>query len=372
MTIYAQRLERVQGELQQQGIDCLALVPGNNLLYMTGANFHLMERPTTLLIPAKGQPVMVLPALESLKLELPGLKAAQGFSYQDGTDPAEAYRNAFAVLPEIHRIAVEHLTMRVLELRLVQRFVPAAEVVDGGPVMSSLRVRKDAAEIAAMKQAISISERALTEVLAWLRPGMSEREIASRLMVRQIELGGAGELPFEPILLSGPNSALPHGTPGERKVQSGDVLLFDFGIRSGGYCSDITRTFFVGEASEEARGVYEAVRRANEAARLAARPGLPCQELDRIARKVIVDAGYGEYFTHRLGHGLGMDGHEHPYMVEGNEQLLEVGMTFTIEPGIYIPGLAGVRIEDDVVITETGAESLTTFPRELSVLGGAE
>jgi Xaa-Pro dipeptidase len=231
-------------------------------------------------------------------------------------------------------------------------------VVDANPVMDVLRQFKTADEIAQMRAAVKVSEKALGEVLAEVRPGMTEREVATMLSRAQSQAGGE-EIPFLPIVLAGGRAALPHGGPTDRVIQSGEVLLLDFGTRQGGYVSDITRTF----------AVYEAVRAANEAGRQAARPGVTCQEVDRAARKVIEEAGFGEYFIHRTGHGIGLDGHERPYIVEGNEVVLEPGMTFTVEPGIYIAGEIGVRIEDDVVITEDGCESLSTFDRKLQVIG---
>lgn len=182
--------------------------------------------------------------------------------------------------------------------------------------------------------------------------------------------GGGGVLPFEPIVLAGARGALPHGIQNETVIKPADMLLLDFGTSAGGYISDITRVFFVGKPpSGKFAEVYEAVKGANAAGRAAAKPGVACQEVDRAARKVIEDAGFGEYFIHRVGHGIGMEGHEGPYMVEGNTLPLEVGMTFTVEPGIYIPGEIGVRIEDDMVVTPDGAESLTTFNRDVTVIG---
>jgi Xaa-Pro dipeptidase len=233
--------------------------------------------------------------------------------------------------------------------------------------MAQLRLIKDADEIAALRRAIEITEQALDDVLAAVHVGMTERQIANLLTQALLQRGAEG-LAFEPLIQSGPNTALPHATPGERAVQAGELLLLDFGITIDGYASDITRTFVVGHVSEEIKKIYELVKQANAAGRAASRPGVSGQEVDRAARKVIVDGGYGQYFTHRTGHGLGLEGHEPPYMVEGNAVPLEVGNTFTIEPGIYVPGLGGVRIEDDVVIVAGGAESMTAYDRELRII----
>jgi Xaa-Pro dipeptidase len=233
--------------------------------------------------------------------------------------------------------------------------------------MDTLRLRKGDDELDAMREAIRISEAALEEVLVATRTDMTERELAMHLSLAQSRLGG-GHQPFAPIVLFGERSALPHGTPSDRKLQGGDLILVDFGTSSAGYISDITRCFHWGEPTERTREIHTIVERANAAAREAAGPGVPCEEVDRAARSVIEEAGYGEYFIHRTGHGIGLGGHESPYIVKGNTQELAPGMTFTIEPGIYIPSEVGVRIEDNMLITEDGATSLTSYPRELREL----
>jgi Xaa-Pro dipeptidase len=367
--MFAERLERLREELQTRQLACLALVPGANLTYMTGLSFHLMERPTVLFVPSQGLPVFVVPSLEMTKFDehMPFELAA--FSYTDEQGPSEAFRQAAAALPEAQTLAVEHLGMRVMELRLVQRHMVNTTVSDAAPVMDALRQYKSAAEVELMRSAIAISETALARVIAGVRPGMTEREVASHLSLAQIEAGG-GPIPFDPIVLAGPRAALPHGVPGDTPIRAGQVLLLDFGTRRGGYISDITRTFAVGRPLEGTHlEAYEAVRAANAAGLAAAGPGVPCQEVDRAARKAIEQAGFGKYFIHRTGHGIGLDGHEQPYIVEGNQTLLAAGMTFTVEPGIYIPGEIGVRIEDNVLITPDGAECLTTFSRDLMVIG---
>jgi Xaa-Pro dipeptidase len=175
-------------------------------------------------------------------------------------------------------------------------------------------------------------------------------------------------MPFEPIVVAGPNAASPHAVPSDRPIRPGEPIVIDCGAVMGGYVSDITRTVAFGGLPEEMMRVYEVVRRANEAGRAAVRPGRAAQEVDRAARRVIREAGYGDYFIHRTGHGLGLEVHEPPYIVEGNRLPLQVGMTFTVEPGVYLPGVGGVRIEDDMLVTPEGAETLTAFPRELIVV----
>lgn len=366
--MYGERLARLQQALVARNLSAVAVLPGTNLTYLTGLSFHLMERPTVLLVPAEGQPAFIAPVLEKARLaEAPFPMTLHTYSDGEGSDAA--FQAAFDTLPEVAELAVEYLVMRVLELRLVQRRAPNAIVVDAGPLFDALRQVKAEAEIAQMRQAIELTEDALRVVVNRVRVGMTEREIAGMLTLALMERGG-GPVPFEPIVLAGERAALPHGAPTDRALAEGDVLLIDFGSSVGGYVSDITRTFAVGRPLESrSRAVYEAVKAANAAGRAAAGPGVPAQEVDRAARQAIEDAGFGEYFIHRTGHGIGLSAHEGPYIVEGSEVVLEPGMAFTVEPGVYIPGEVGVRIEDDVIITEDGAESLTRYGRDPVVIG---
>ncbi len=221
-----------------------------------------------------------------------------------------------------------------------------------------------------MRHAVKIAQDALEATIPLIKMGMSEKELSSELVVQLLRHGSEPEMPFAPIVSSGPNAANPHASPTERKLQPGDLLVVDWGATYDGYISDLTRTFAVGEVDEEYQKIHQIVQEANAAGRAAARPGVPCAAVDKAARAVIEAAGYGKYFTHRTGHGIGMEGHEEPYMRGDNMQLLEPGMAFTVEPGIYLPDRNGVRIEDNVVITETGADVLSDMPREIRIVGG--
>ena len=365
------RVQRLVDEMRENGVDCTAVVPGPNMVYLTGLHFHLSERPVIAFFPSTGQPALLVPALEAVKAE----HAVQPIDWQlfiysdeDGPDGACARACDRLGLSD-KRLAVERLTMRVLELEMVQWNAPDLQVIPAESLLSGLRVTKDADELAHMGQAVAIAEEALARTLEELSPGMTEQEVATLLMMNLLR-GGSDGVPFAPLVQSGPNSASPHGATSSRRLETGDLLLIDYGAAVGGYFSDITRTFAIGELAPELTRVHEIVREANAAGRAAARPGVPCQDVDRSARRVIEEAGYGPYFIHRTGHGLGLEVHEPPYMVEGNTRRLEVGMTFTVEPGIYLPGRGGVRVEDNVVITEDGSKSLTTLERRLQVIGG--
>lgn len=361
------RIVRLQQQMEQKGLDCLALVPGANLLYLTGLSFHLSERPLVALFPVDASPVMIIPALEEPKVaSLSG--AIRTYPYTDEEGPAVAFQQACAALELAQaRIGVEELRMRVMEARLLERYAPDCQLVPADDVMETLRVIKDAGEVAQMRRAVAVVEAALRAILTQIRPGMTEREVAGLLMV-EILRGGSEGTPFEPIVVAGPNAALPHATPTDRPIRRGESVVIDCGAIVGGYASDITRTVALGGLPEEMVRVYEVVRRANEAGRTSVRPGRAAQDVDRAARAVIREAGYGDFFIHRTGHGLGLEVHEPPYIVEGNRRPLQAGMTFTVEPGVYLPGLGGVRIEDDVLVTPEGSETLTTFPRALMVL----
>ena len=259
--------------------------------------------------------------------------------------------------------------MRVMELRLIEDAFLSPRIDAAEPTFAALRMRKDEQELALMREAVGIAERALLATLPTIRAGQTEREIGAELVVQTLRAGSDAELPFAPIIASGPNSALPHAALTDRAIQPGDLLTIDWGAAKNGYIADLTRTFAIGEVADELKKIYRLVQAANAAARAATRPGALAAEVDAAARQTITAGGYGEYFIHRVGHGLGLEGHEDPSVHGRNEYSLEVGTTFTIEPGIYLPGKGGVRIEDDVVVTATGAESLSTLSRELQVIG---
>ncbi|MBI4771390.1 MAG: aminopeptidase P family protein [Chloroflexi bacterium] len=363
------RLSALLRQLETAGLDTLALVPGPNLYYFTGLSFHLSERPIVLFLPRTGEPAIVLPELEAGKPAL-ALYPIRPFPYGEA-DAArgEAFGRAAEALALAGKpVGVESRRMRVMELRHLEAVAPGATFPPAEAALAALRMVKDPDELAAMRRAAQIAEAALHATLPRIRYGMTERELAAALTAQLLAAGCDSEVPFAPIVASGPNSALPHAFPTGRKLQRGDLLILDWGAASGGYFSDITRTFALGEIDPEMRTVYELVQRANAAGVAAARPGAAPQEVDRAARRVIDEGDYGQHFIHRTGHGLGLEGHEEPYIREGETAPLAPGNTFTVEPGIYLPGRGGVRIEDDVAITADGAECLTTLPRDLSIL----
>jgi Xaa-Pro dipeptidase len=369
----AQNLKKRQAKivelLKERGFDAIAINAGPTQVYLSGLHFHLMERPAVLLLAPGKTPVMVIPDFEK------GKTAKLDFELRTVTydeDPANwqaAFNKAAEMIGGLKRVAVEGLRLRVMELRYLEGAFPGANFEAAEDLIAQMRMHKDADEIAAMKKAAEIAEGGLEATLKKIKIGMSEKDIAAILVQELYALGSDPELPFAPIIAAAANSANPHATVSDYKIKKGDLLLIDWGASYGGYLSDLTRTFAVGEISEEFKRIYEVVKLANQAGREAAKPGAPCSAVDEAARDAIDDNGYGQYFTHRTGHGLGMEGHEDPYMRAGNSLPLAPGMTFTVEPGIYLDGRGGVRIEDDVAITADGAVTLTSFPRELRVIG---
>jgi Xaa-Pro dipeptidase len=365
-----ERISRLGRLMQEHGLDAVALNPGPTFLCLTSLSFHLMERPVVALFAPDRQPWLVLPEFERTKAEAGPVDFRLATYEEDETSRQRAFEQAATGFGlDAIRVGVEPLRLRVLELRLLEAAAPKAQFVSGEDALIPVRASKDESELNAMRKAVEIAETALEAALARVRVGMTERELAGELTIQLLQAGSEPELPFSPIVAFGPNSALPHGLPGERKLQQGDLLLVDWGANHRGYISDITRTFSVGAPDREFERIYKIVQEANHAGRSAVRPGVACSAVDDAARSVITDAGYADFFTHRTGHGIGLDVHEPPYIRSDNPERLVPGMTFTVEPGIYLAGRGGVRIEDDVLVTSDGGQTLTSLPRELRIIG---
>ena len=353
--VFARRLDRARAELGARGLHGLIATPGTNYEYLTGYNPGRSERLIALILPLAGAAVVVCPSFETERIKRHGAIAdARGWEEQD--DPYALVRDTVRRLaPRAGTMALESSTGYQTALRL-EAALSDWKFVDAAPVTERLRIVKAPEEIALIRRAIEITQAAMTATFAQLAAGMTERDVA-QLLSREMQHRGAeggGLVQF------GPSSALPHGGPAAAALERETVVLIDCGCRVGGYESDITRTVWFGDhPTDDFRKVFNVVHDAQSAALELGRPGTPCQNMDRAARRVIAAAGYGSFFTHRLGHGLGMDGHEPPYLVEGNALRLEPGMVFTDEPGIYRLGKFGVRIEDDCVMTESGVQVLS-------------
>ena len=361
MIQYEARANRLLELAESQGLDGLALMPGPNLVYLTGMHFHLSERPVLFVAPVDADPVVILPELEAGKAKELGYRT---FAYSDTEGYRMAFHEACVTLQLAEaRIGIEALRMRFLESSALRRFAPDIELVPIDDLIAELRAVKSDQELAAMRQSIEVAETAFLRWVATLAPGMTEKAAASSLTAELLR-GGADGLAFSPIVASGPNGGLPHAVPGDRRFQMGDWIVVDWGASVDGYASDLTRMIVIGTPSGSLKKVYDVVLQANRAGCEAVRPDVEAQAVDTAARVVITDAGYGPQFVHRTGHGLGLESHEPPYLVAGNARILESGMTFTVEPGIYLQGMGGIRIEDDVVMTDHGGDVLTTLTRE--------
>ncbi|WP_136659485.1 Xaa-Pro peptidase family protein [Nitratireductor sp. XY-223] len=366
--VLADRRARLAAALSENDIDAAALVPGPSFYYLTGIHLHLMERPTVLFVGADGRLHAVIPSLEGARWQA-GMPNADTEYWQDSEGPDAAF-SRIAARMNARRLGVEGQRMRVFECDLLRSHFGADAVGDAQDTIAGIRLLKDAREVECQKRAIAISETALRTTIEQARAGMSEREIQQRLQIAMLESGAEG-FAFEPIVLTGAMSADPHGEPsGERRLRDGDPLLIDFGALYGGYSADLTRTFFCGHASDEHRSIYETVKKANAEGRAQARPGISAHDLDMATTGVLRASPHAELIVHKTGHGLGLDVHEAPQIMEGNGQALLPGMVFTVEPGLYRSGDIGVRIEDDVLVTEDGSVSLSSFERELTIIGG--
>lgn len=360
--VYRDRIRRAQTEMARQGVDWLMVGPSSDLIYLTGHNAHLSERLNLMMVPQQGDPHFVVPVLESFLL---GDRADlfNVHKWEETQDPAGI---AAGVIGSVagQKIAVGDQLWSTFLLRL-QGAMTGASWVASGPVLRVLRMAKDGREIELMRAVAHRTDDAFHEFITTSIAGLTEAQAIERLG----GLMAARGLPLAfGICASGPNAASPHHHTGDRVIQHGDSVIFDWGGTIEGYYSDITRTVHIGEPSAEFRKVYDIVYAAQQAAFDAMRPGVSCEDLDTVARSIISDAGYGDAFIHRLGHGLGLDLHEEPYLVSGNALPLAPGMVFSDEPGIYLAGRFGVRIEDIVVCTETGADRLNNAVRELVIM----
>jgi len=356
--VFAQRISRAQDELKTRKLDLLVVEPSTNFQYFTGYNPGRSERLILLMVPASGAPVIVCPSFEVERI-----KRNTVISDARGWEEQENPWNVVAKAAGPSGVVGIEPTTSYQSYRRLSRTLPGWRFEDGALVTERLRIIKSPEEIALIRQAIAATEASITATFTQLAVGMSERDV-SALLSR--EMAGRGS-PGGGLVQFGQSSALPHGGPSAGRLTRETVVLIDAGSRVEGYTSDITRTIWFGDApSDEFKKVYNIVHDAQTAAVENAKPNVTqCQEVDRAARKVINDAGYGQYFTHRLGHGMGMDGHEAPYMVEGNTTRMEPGIVFSDEPGIYQLGKFGVRIEDDCTMTPSGAEFLSHRPPKL-------
>lgn len=359
------RLTRAADATAQAGLDALLVSPGPDLRYLTGYDAIPLERLTCLVIPADGSPRIVVPELEvPAALASPvGALGIEVVSWQETSDP---YALTASLLPQARRVAVDdHMwASKVLALRDA---MPQAHQSAAGAVIQELRMRKSAAEIAALVRAGEAIDTVHEQVAGFLRPGRTEREVGADI-ADAILAAGHAVVDFV-IVASGPNGASPHHELSDRVLQTGDTVVVDIGgTMPDGYCSDSTRMYALGEPTPQALSEMEVLQQAQAAAVEAVRPGMTCEAIDAVARDVLAEAGLAEFFIHRTGHGIGLETHEEPYIIAGNSRVLEPGMAFSVEPGVYRAGSHGARIEDIVVCVEDGVLRCNNRPHELVIV----
>jgi Xaa-Pro aminopeptidase len=367
--VYTERLERARARMQATGVDVLLLSVGADLPYFTGYTAMPLERLTMLVVPRDGEATLVVPGLEAPRVE----ERSDAFRMLPWTETEDPIAIVARLAGQAGRAAIGDRTWASFVLGL-QEALPRTAFIPASAVTGPLREVKDAAEIDALRSAARAVDSVATAMRERPFAGRTEADLAREFVARMLEAGH--ERANFAIVAAGPNAASPHHEPGDRVVAEGDSVVCDFGGAWGGgdgkptgYCSDITRTYVVGEPPTQLAELYAVLAEAQERGVQAAQVGVPCEAVDAAARSVIDDAGYGEFFIHRTGHGIGLEEHETPYLVAGNATPLRAGHAFSVEPGIYLPGRCGARIEDIVVATEAGPERLNQAPRDLAVVG---
>lgn len=363
MSINSERQARARDLMAKAGLGAAAFVPGANFAYLTGVHLHLMERPTLFVLAPDGRGFAVMPLLERQKWAA-AMPETETFYWDDADGPGAAFAALAQALGTTTTLGVEGLRMRAAEFLALSQHWSAGSLVDADAAMTDLRLLKDTDEIADLRRAIAISETALGEVFDSGIGGQSEVQIAARLKAAMLSHGASG-FAFDPIVLTGAEAANPHGDPGARIVEAGQCLLIDFGASYGAMHADITRTVFCDHVSDVHAAIYETVLAANIAGRAAVQTGTPVGAVDVAATDKLAASQFSDMILHKTGHGLGREVHEAPQVMRTNTVAQQAGMIITIEPGLYRAGEIGVRIEDNVLITEAGADCLTSFDREL-------
>ena len=361
---FAKRMQRAAEQAEAAGLTGVLVTPGPDLVYLAGyAPVAITERLTVLAIQKDRESAMVLPVLERPDAEAaPSAGTITLTDWADGSDP---YAAAAPLLDPDGSYAISDSAW-ALQLLGLQEALPDTSYVSMSSALPMLRAVKDADELERLAAAGAAADQCFEELLKVRFAGRKETEVAADLAALLIDHGHS-QVDFT-VVGSGPNGANPHHEAGDRTINEGDMIVLDFGGLKDGYGSDTSRTIHVGEPTDEEREVHDIVRSAQQAGFEAVRPGVECQEIDRAARRVITEAGHGEHFIHRTGHGIGLTTHEPPYMVEGETHKLEPGMCFSIEPGIYLPGRFGVRIEDIVTVTPEGGRRLNNTNREMRIV----
>lgn len=360
------RIDRLIQAMESDQIDAVFLTSKSNLFYYTNIYAEAHERLLGLYVDTSGKVILISPALEKEDVENAGFTETVVY-YADHEEPWAVFSDKIGDSNTVNRLAIEKEVLNVARFDRLKQLFQKAQIVDGQQMLNQLRLIKDDHEYRLLKEAASYADFAIETAIKHIREGKTELDLIAEIEYA-VKKEGIREMSFSTTVLAGEKSAAPHGNPDLTKIQKGDLVLMDLGVVHQGYCSDITRTVALGPATEQQKEIYQIVLDAELKALEASVVGAPLGEIDQAARQVIEKAGYGDYFMHRIGHGLGIDVHEFPSLASNNPSPLQQGMCYTIEPGIYLPGVGGVRIEDDVFITSEGAETLTNFTKEFMEL----
>ncbi|WP_112180240.1 MULTISPECIES: Xaa-Pro peptidase family protein [Paraliobacillus] len=363
-----ERLKAVTAWMNDENIDVTFLNSTENVYYLSNFYTDPHERLMGIFLFKNGQPLFVLPAMEVGQLKSAGWDY-EIIGYSDHEDPWEFIKNAVQTkeLPTVETVAFEKEVLTYGRSQAFLELFSQVQVVSAEDKLNEMRVVKDENEIAVMRQAAKMADFGVQVGVDALVEGISEMEVLAKIEF-ELKKKGIREMSFSTMVLFGEKSGDPHGNPGDRTLKAGDMVLFDLGVVLDGYCSDITRTVAYKSVTDKKKEIYQTVLKAEQASLAISKPGNRVGDLDQVARDIITASGYGDYFPHRIGHGLGINVHEFPSMSHLNDGILKAGMVYTIEPGIYLPGLGGVRIEDDVLITADGCETLTNYPKELQII----
>lgn len=364
-----ERWEKLSVWLRENEVDAAFINSTHNVFYLSNFSCHPYERLLGLFVFPDADPFLVCPKMEVERARSAGWTHTI-IRYDDVQNPWEQISEELRKREVNHNatVAIEKEQLSYMRVEQLLAVLPDARFVSADEPVNQFRLIKEADEIQRLREAAIMADQAIEVGISSLREGCTEMEVVAQIEL-EMKRKGISQMAFSTMVLFGEKTAQPHGHPGTRMLKHGELVLFDLGVIVEGYCSDITRTVAFGAVNEKQREIYETVLKAQLDAINLAQPGVRMGDLDRAARTVIAEAGYGEYFFHRLGHGLGIDVHEFPSINESNNSLLQTGMVFTVEPGIYVPEIGGVRIEDDVLVTETGCETLTRFPKELQIVG---
>ncbi|MFD2211156.1 M24 family metallopeptidase [Virgibacillus halophilus] len=362
-----ERLENLLKQMKTNNMDSVLVTSPANVYYLSNYNSDPHERLLAIFVCQHEDPLLILPAMEEEDAKNAGWKFPT-IAYYDHEDPWEMFRLFLQKRStKINSIALESNQVTLERYLKVKEIFPQAEMMNAEDSLAGLRLIKNKKEYTLLKQAAALADLGVRTGVAAIQEGVSEFDLIATIEYTLKKEGIQG-MSFSTMALSGDKTASPHGTPGAKKIEKGDMVLFDLGVIYEGYCSDITRTVAYKSVTDQQRTIYETVRTAQQKAIDASQLGTAVGAIDRAARTHIQEAGYGDYFKHRIGHGLGIETHEYPSMHENNQLQLQPGMCYTIEPGIYVPNQGGVRIEDMIFMTEKGAEILTEYPKELLVL----